>query len=275
MGKEVKEYSIALSRENLTYFPGEQVQGTVNLVTTESIHFKAIRVSLQGRKFAKVSSGNNSDYYTNLFTFEEESCNTAYARTLVVQEGGKNVNFNPPWKPFEAVVTLSLPDDGKTSLVIQVQDSDLLKKDDLLGSVHVNVASIVSVDNRPITLTLSVPKGKSNKKSPDPTITLLAYWSTESCLERESEKKVLKIKFISALNLRSADWFSKNDVYVEVYEAPKDMGSSPTSAKPELRLLPPGFHYMSLTFVYFCLSQVHFNNPKKLIHFFFCRSTSV
>ena len=268
-----------MSRENSTYFAGEQVKGTVNLVTTESIHCKAIRVSLQGNKFATVSFGGGDDKqtscYSNLFTFEEESWNTAYARTLVVQEGGKNVNFNPPWKPFEAVVTLSLPDDGKTSLVIQVQDSDLLKKDDLLGSVHVNVASIVSVDNRPITLTLSVPKGKSNKKSPDPTITLLAYWSTESCLERESEKKVLKIKFISALNLRSADWFSKNDVYVEVYEAPKDMGSSPTSAKPELRLLPPGFHYMSLTFVYFCLSQVHFNNPKKLIHFFFCRSTSV
>jgi len=224
--KGVSLYAITLPRS--TFFAGEEVPGIVNLVTTQPIDYKALRVCLVGKSNSEYTQGDSTSHYESLVTYEEKHLRSAYARTCTVYEGESDVYFNPPWAPSEGILNLSVSDE-KSSLVIHVKKYHYVRSDGFIGSTLVDVASLVSVNSPPVTLTLSAPN-KDQKSSPSPTITLVASWSSEPSLE--NDKKTLNIKIISALNLGS-----KSDVYIEVYEIPKD---SVASQSPPMFLLPPG-----------------------------------
>lgn len=125
---------------------------------------------------------------------------------------------------------------GSFKIVVRVMDYDWGKKDDLLGEILLEPFSMLlqapgSAMSFPLTR-----KGKKEKGE----VTLSAYiedntMSVQNAVHEQggapattSGIQTLKLKCHQATGLRKADWFGKNDVYVQVrnslnsvrYEAP-------------------------------------------------------
>jgi hypothetical protein len=115
-------------------------------------------------------------------------------------------------------------------------DYDWGKKDDLLGEVLISPEShLLPTPGQPISFPLT-RKGKTEKGE----VTLsCTFEDTAHAVMAGAESAninigdvstaglaVLRLKCHQATGLRKADWFGKNDVYVQAYIVPRDTSTS-------------------------------------------------
>jgi hypothetical protein len=107
------------------------------------------------------------------------------------------------------------------TLAVRVMDYDWGKKDDLLGECLVRVSSLLNQSGTVLQYDLSL-KGRSGGKG---SVHLTAT------LHSTSIGRFLDLKCVKAEGLQSADYFSKNDVYVQCYFV--DASTDGSRALPE------------------------------------------
>jgi hypothetical protein len=116
-------------------------------------------------------------------------------------------------------------------MIVRVMDYDWGKKDDLLGETVVDVASLVrSGQQQSFSLTIkgAPVKGKSGSVS---SVVLSAVTFNES------GEWLCRLRVHSASDLKKADWFGKNDVYVQAYPCPPGTNEHHKLPEPEKRCI--------------------------------------
>jgi hypothetical protein len=116
------------------------------------------------------------------------------------------------------------------TLAVRVMDYDWGKKDDLLGECLVRVSSLLNQAGTALQFDLSL-KGSGGKGSVQLTATL----------QFASTGRFLDLKCVRADGLKSADFFSKNDVYVQCYFVDASTDGSRALPEPDkTKELPAG-----------------------------------
>ncbi|XP_005725649.1 arrestin domain-containing protein 1b [Pundamilia nyererei] len=97
MGK-LQEFDITFTNNKVVYGPGESISGTVKIRTTESLHFKAIKVNCHG------SCGVSNTANSTAYNVEEQYLNS----TLSVAEKGV-LGVGEHSFPFQFVIPATVP----------------------------------------------------------------------------------------------------------------------------------------------------------------------
>lgn len=236
MGHDIAEFTVSLNKP--AFFAGEKLSGQVRLVTTTPIKCRSVQLRIYGKARAAfyTGSGDNRELRDHNFFYWREQMTLwgPYYRTDELEGAGANAIFGSPWAPNEGVLEMPLADPSRAH-VLRVMDEDWPVRDDLLGEALFTPYDLL--DKGEVTLAL---RRKGNELPS--TVTLIAELVGAGVLT----KGRLQLRILRAQQLRSADWFSKNDVYVQVYVAPEGEGTlSMNRALPEPSrelVLPPGTH---------------------------------
>eukprot|EP01039_Chlorochromonas_danica_P010619 gene10620-11768_t len=224
-----QRFQISLERD--LYFPGETIKGQIDILCSIPIKCRGVRIHLQGKGscYFETGSGDNRQSHSHK-QFYSNCKRTVFGnvhKTAVIRDAGSNAIFGPPWAPDEGLLSMGLPP-GSDHVILRVMDYDWCKKDDLLGEVLVRVADHVGKESVELRL---FRKGQQLQSS---LVFRLDY--DDSLQPRDvhgQPLRGLRIQLQKALNLRSADWFSKNDVYVQAYAVPVGEMVSTSKALPE------------------------------------------
>jgi hypothetical protein len=117
-------------------------------------------------------------------------------------------------------------------IIVRVCDYDWGKKDDNIGEIIIDAREL-ALSNEPKTYNLT-RNGKQEKGN----ITLIADFIPTIALtptldqsSNDTSEETLMLKVLKANNLRKADWFSGNDVYIQVWRAPEGFPLPPPPGK--------------------------------------------
>lgn len=231
------------------YFPGETIEGHLNVVTRSPITCKGIRVQLQGKgsSFIVIGHGKHREIKTSTqyYVYSKQTVWGHVYKTPVLNSAGANAVFGTKYSPDQGVLFIHCTREESLSVIFRAMDYDWGKKDDLLGEAVVSLPGLTGLG--PVSLTLQT-KGKKEGASVinlsvhevvDPA-QLSAYYFDPS-RHHGSSHCCYRVQVHSATNLKSAEWFGgKNDVYIQAY--PSDGPVDITKAFPppnEKVTLPP------------------------------------
>ncbi|GMI18794.1 hypothetical protein TrLO_g13327 [Triparma laevis f. longispina] len=240
-----KKYEIQLARESGVYWLGEVITGNLILNTSSEISCRGVRLQCSGKSYIHWHTGSGddrNDYYGSktYFSLRQTAWGNFYS-TMLKDGCGENCVYGETAGDGDLNIpmnTMSSPL-GSFKIVVRVMDYDWGKKDDLLGEILLEPLSMLlqapgSAVSFPLTR-----KGKKEKGE----VTLSAYiedntMSVQNAVQEQggapattSGMQTLKLKCHQATGLRKADWFGKNDVYVQAYIVGNDV--QPGQALPE------------------------------------------
>lgn len=234
--KSVAEFQINLNKS--CYFAGEVMTGSVTLRTTAPIKCRSVQFEIKSRGYCKFKQGDEMRTHHVKYWKEERTLWGPYYRTDDLDNAGANAIWGSPWAPNGGVLLIPVEDRSRP-LVVRVMDEDWGKRDDLLGEFKIepdNLVAEIETNGGEVTVPLR-RKGKEEQG----TVTFTAKWL---------DNGQLRLEMLRAMGLRQADWFGKNDVYVQAYYAPKGSSLDPFSAalpEPDREaVLPPGDHVFQL-----------------------------
>ena len=227
MVSHVSNYQIILDRPNGVYWAGERITGVVKLSTSGPINCRAVKVSLQGAGTIHWHSGAGDDRkdYHGSRKYLRRNCTIwgNFYNTVVLDECGENAIFGVKTiGDGDLVVPLDLASMpwGSFGIGLRVMDYDWGKKDDLLGEVFLDPRVLLSQPGNPMSFPLT-RNGKPEKGE----VTLSATWEDHSAqavgaVDMRHQTTIigmssLNLKIHKATGLRKADFFGKNDVYVQ------------------------------------------------------------
>mmetsp|Transcript_63718 Transcript_63718/g.146576 ORF Transcript_63718/g.146576 Transcript_63718/m.146576 type:complete len:572 (+) Transcript_63718:46-1761(+) len=221
----VSNFQIKLTnRENPVFWAGETIEGVLTLSAREPVTCRAVRLALQGIGLIHWHTGsgdNRTDYHGKREYVSQ--CITVFGNfqaTQILDSAGENAIYDADSGDGDMYFRLEGSADQLT-YAVRVMDYDWGKKDDLLGEAIVNVKDVLNAPAEGITYQL-----KRNGKEEKGTVSLYARE-----MQHSGGEKLLLLRVVSALGLRKADWFGKNDVYVQMYAIPSD--TNPNQAIPE------------------------------------------
>jgi hypothetical protein len=241
----VSNYQIEMDRD--VYWVGETVTGLLHLDLKGPQKCRSVKIKLDGSGFVHWHTGSGddrNDYYGSrkYLSLKETVWGNFYA-TDVLDGCGQHAHFNV--KTF-GDGDFSIPFDPSQAstfdVIVRAMDYDWGKKDDLLGEVVVDLVTLANTQpGQPVSFPLKV-KGKavSGKEGPSEVTISVVYedrsaqiMASEAARSASSTSGMgcLKVRVHQATNLKSADWFGKNDVYVQAYTVPKN-STDPNAALP-------------------------------------------
>ena len=168
-----------------------------------------------------------------------------FYKTAELDGAGENAYFGGT--PGDGAMSIPLNQPiGSFLVAVRVMDYDWGKKDDLLGEVLIDPAQLLQSPGTKMSFPLT-RKGKPEKSEVTLSATLEAFTqlsqtNVEGTLT--SGTQLLKLVCHQATNLRSGDWFSKNDVYVQAYTMAADTDASSELPPPNKKLELPAAKYV-------------------------------
>ena len=211
----ISSYSFELSRPTGVYYAGEKIEGKLLLHTAEPITCRAVRVRLLGQAKGHWSrsegSGDNRHrvMYTARTTHVDRSITAfgSYSATGTLDGAGSSAVFEAE----SGIGELSLPWSADTApadflIAVRVMDYDWGAKDDLLGEVLLSAKTLLEFPGSQLSFPLR-PQGE---------VTVSASLETYAA----TGTQYLSLHCRQATGLRSGDWMSSNDVYVQAYQVP-------------------------------------------------------
>lgn len=207
----------------------------------QPIKCRGVRVHIQGKGHSRFITGSGDNQETRTHTQFYTNCKrTVFGnvhKTPVINEAGANAIFGPPWAPDEGVLLINLPMSANL-LILQAMDYAWLKRDALLGEVLVDISQCVGRGQLECKL-------MRNGKPESGSIFFQMDWdhSNMSADSHGNQYRCLRVQIYRCLGLRSAEWFGKNDVYVQAYALPDNAQVVANKALPSPvndLTLPPG-----------------------------------
>jgi len=245
----VTNYQIQLDRPNGVYVSGEDVTGTLHLTVGSDINCRGVRLKLSGSGYVHWHTGSGddrNDYYGRKeYVSKSMTVLGNFHRTTCIPEAGENAFFDPNNGGGEIIIPL---DDGKVDndfvLAVRSMDYDFGRKDDLLGETLVHVA-------RDLLATPGVKKSfnlrrkgsfVSSNNNVQSEVTLSAH------VEELIGKYFLRLTCYQTTGLRKADFFGKNDVYVQCYRVAPGTDESVALPQPQKNFTMPAGSTYSIPF---------------------------
>jgi len=227
----ISRYQIQLDRPNGVYVAGEDVVGTLHLTTLSEIACRGVRLKLTGKGYVYWHHGHDDEredhYGRREYVSKSITILGNFHRTATLDGAGANAYFDPNSGGGEMVIAL---DDEKVDddfvLAVRSMDLDWGKKDDLLGETLVHVAQDLLQNPGE---QKSFPLRRKGNIQGKAEVTLSAY------VDQVMGKYVLRLVCHQTTGLRSADFFGKNDVYVQCYPVPPDTDEGAPLPNPETK----------------------------------------
>jgi hypothetical protein len=236
----ISQYQIELERSNGVYLAGEHVRGTLHLRTSADIECRGVRLRLTGKGYVHWHTGggdNRTDYYGKKeYVSRSMTVLGNFHKTLCLSEAGTNAYFDKDNGGGEIIIPL---EEEKVSddfvLAVRSMDYDWGKKDDLLGETLVRVAQDLLVTpgkevSFPLRRKGRAVAGKGGNRSEVTLSGLVEELEIDAAWD--DFKYILRLTCHQTTGLRSADFFGKNDVYVQCYEVPKNTDENGPLPKP-------------------------------------------
>ena len=229
MGKNSTNFEIKLDRPSGVFYAGEVVTGSMTLQANgETCRSLLISMIGKARVHWHTGSGDNrSDYDGNkIFIESERTLWGNFYRTTVLDNAGADAEFGGAMGDGDMSIPC-LPNEGSNGgpmkLIVRVCDYDWGKKDDNIGEIILDGKELAMHGDAK---TYSLMR---NGKPEQGTVTLAAKFVPTSALTPNSDghtaqsQETLVLKVLKANEMRKADMFGKNDVYVQVWRAPDDL----------------------------------------------------
>ena len=248
--------SINLERESGIFYAGEVVRGTVSFtVNSSSVTCRGYQIHLRGRSHVHwhTGSGDNRTDYDGTTSFQDQrfTLHGNYYKTGVIENAGEDAHFHKVQGSGVILIPCDDRDLGRMELIVRVMDEDFGKRDDLLGELVIDAASLArsgQMQSFPLSRNGKPEKGQvvlSAKMMPFssmfPTNTASTTGMAVSRVALKDQCLVLTVH--SATGLRRADWGGRNDVYVQCYRPPptKEMVAGKKLPGPDKKtVLPEG-----------------------------------
>jgi len=236
--------------EKQTYWAGETVRGTLLLRTSGPISCRGVRLKLEGKGYCYWREVHHNDGEREVKEFRHRKLYVEHAftvfgsvvKTSVLDEAGSDVQFGRTPGQGDLYLPIDMDARPDPQIIVRLLDYDWGLRDDLLGEVLVDVMQLTttSAGGNALTFPLS-RKGHAEQGS----VTLSAVWMDTfpmaSAWGHMQNVRTLKVTLVSASDLRSGEWFGKNDVYAQVYSAPPDMVAGKAFPEGVEKVeLPPG-----------------------------------
>ncbi len=200
-------------------------QGTLIVrSSSEKSKCKEISVCVTGKGHTKFKTGSGEDEETHYHSQIYANCkNTVWGNvysTPVLDDAGENAVFGSQWAPDEGVLSFTLKEEQQHQVIIlRVMNSAWIREDDVLMELLLDTREYANNGQQKII----VRKGSS-------VITFsMGFVSGQSTALQID--KVLRLQVFSVTGLRSANFLTKNHVYVQAYAAPLNVNSN-TSPLP-------------------------------------------
>lgn len=240
---------IELERPEGVYYAGEVVRGTVSI---RSPRHKCKGAFLSFKGFSRVhwhtGSGDSRTDYDGTSTFQEQR-HTLYGshfKTGVMDNAGADAYFDRVANSGILHIPCDLSEEQNFRLIVRVNDYDWGKRDDLLGEILLDVPQLVKSGTKE---TFQLTRNGRNEIG---YITLSAkFLPYEAVFPTKSRSGVnvsmivkkplcLILRVHEAVGLRKADFFGKNDVYVQAYRPPDaNTDMSKSLPKPDKMIYLP------------------------------------
>lgn len=240
-----KKFQLTLDRDPPIYHAGEVVTGTLALTPKQDEKCRSLQVELTGKARVHWHTGsgdNRTDYDgTKHFLRSKHTLWGNFYRTSCLDEAGESAEFGNAVGDGTMYIPC-LPDEGQYGrgtmrLIVRVCDYDWGKKDDNIGEIVIDANDLASKND-------SVTYNLTRKGHPEQgTITLAGRFvptsafipdpsnAFSSALTTVESSELLILTVLRVDNLKKADWFGKNDVYVQAWRAPNDVSLQPTPGK--------------------------------------------
>ena len=221
--------NIIFDRPGGVYFAGELIKGVVQLKTSGSVTCRGFRLAFKGESRTHWHTGegdNRTDYEGHkLLAGQILTLHGNLWKTPVLHGTGADAQFGSSFGVMHVPCSLG---EGTTSssssplpLFVRVMDYDWGKKDDLCGEVVVDAKRLAQQGDA-----VSLPlwyKGKRGKGEITISARLIPYVASAVLPDHmrdavvPNHSHVLILTVWQATGLRKADWFGKNDVYIQTY----------------------------------------------------------
>uniref|UniRef100_A0A7S1TRZ8 Arrestin C-terminal-like domain-containing protein n=2 Tax=Phaeomonas parva TaxID=124430 RepID=A0A7S1TRZ8_9STRA len=229
---------IELDRQDKVFYGGDVIRGTLHVSTREAITCRGIRVRLMGKGYCHwvEGSGDNKQHYIGRKTYQELSTTVFgnFYKTSLLDNAGEDARFGNMPGDGDLYIPCDGPG-GPPKLIVRAMDYDWGKKDDLLGEIVLDVPALVAKGD-----TETFPLFRNRKQEKKAKIAIRA---SVSPTPNAPKPYLARVEIIEATGLRKADWFGKNDVYVQAYEPPEGavLKNGDKCPEPEKRAyLEPG-----------------------------------
>lgn len=245
----VSQYQITLDRPNGVYVPGENVVGMLHLRAGENITCRGVRLKLTGKGYVHWHTGSGDDRtdYHGRKEYVSKSMTVLgnFHRTTCISEAGANAFFDENVGGGEMIIPLN---EAKVNddfvLAVRSMDYDWGKKDDLLGETLVRVAQdLLMIPGKRVSFPLKRGGQKVTDKQGNGSEVTLSAW-----VDQIQGKHMLRLTCHQTTGLRSGDWFSKNDVYVQCYPVHKDTDGDAPLPQPVKNYIVPANQQISIPF---------------------------
>jgi hypothetical protein len=243
---DVQDFSILLRKHSGIFVPGELVEGSVLVTTSQPIVCRGLRVLLQHKAAVHWHSGegdNRTDFDGQRFYARERRTIWASVyKTEIIDNAGANCVFGSSNAPTEGHLDIPLSQMSGSWLALSVLDYDWGKKDDELGEVLIDVDALLAQNGAPVTLNLHRNKGVVRKSYepalgkggvPSQVVVSAVPSSSHAVGAWKTGARSVLLRVHAALSLRSADLMSRNDVYCQAWEvAQADVSQWPSAPLP-------------------------------------------
>lgn len=199
-------------------------------------------------------SGDDRHDYEGSKIFEEHRYTMFgnYFNTTILDEAGADAYFGSA--SGDGIMYIPCNDAERLDMIIRVMDYDFGKRDDLLGETVVDVSELAaSGAERSYPLTRN---GKAEKAEVTlrarllPTGVLFPAPSRSGGTDLQQHSTICELRAVKATGLRKADFFGKNDVYVQAYRVgPQGVDRSKALPGPDTKaVLPAGMMVFPFAF---------------------------
>lgn len=240
-----KKFQITLDRDPPIYYAGEIVTGNLAVNPDQNEKCRSLQVELHGkaRVHWHTGSGDNRTDYDGRkqFLLTQRTLWGNFYRTALLDGAGESAEFGNAVGDGTMYIPC-LPNEGEHGggamrLIVRVCDYDWGKKDDNIGEIIIDAKELASA-NDSITYNLT-RRGKPEQG----TITLAGRFVPASAfmpdpsnarstgMSHVASSELFILTVLKADNLRKADFFGKNDVYVQAWRAPNDLPFPPIPGK--------------------------------------------
>ena len=220
----VQDISIELERNNGIFYAGEVVRGTVTLRTDSEVNCRGFHLRFEGKARVHWHTGsgdNRTDYDgSTYFVSQRHTLFGNFYRTGVLDNAGSDAVFGKVHGDGVMYIPIDKHEENRLEMIVRVMDYDWGKRDDLLGEIVVDVASLAQSKTMMQYDLTRFGKQEKGSITMSAKIIPMHVMFPSSPGDPMGEKLCLVLTVHEAVGLRKADWVGKNDVYVQAYRFP-------------------------------------------------------
>lgn len=207
-----------LRLERSIYFPGDTVQGSLEIQSRSEVKCSALCIKLDGRGQSSFSTQTRDVRHRHAYALEQQVLWGPIHKTPVKDGAGTNVVFCPPWSPEDGILRLVLKKTVQ-EVIVRVMHYEWGKPDVVIGEALLDVKSYVGRGF------LEIPLTNGKRLDGCGFASMALSWESDprklEYIQMTGNQSCLKVHVLKTTGLRKVSWTGTNNVFVQTYALPE------------------------------------------------------